>query len=204
MTTRQRTAIPRKLRRNAQNIPPPQIRFAGCVASNKRRLIEFKTPSNVKQDILNWLSEVWFARQRSLVRSSRLKSASRPTPRSRWIAGLSSPNIRLNAVDVSPSDPCSNRGNQRRMVLFFCNFMKMLFSRAGSNSVSVWAFASLSPAATSHAKSPNRSNSFAHRSGNSTELFVSPSAALVHGMTDVTRNVADFAATGVPLLNPRE
>jgi predicted nucleic acid-binding protein len=26
--------------------------------------------------------------------------------------------------------------------------------------------------------------------------------ALVHGMTVVTRNVADFAATGVPLLNP--
>jgi toxin FitB len=28
--------------------------------------------------------------------------------------------------------------------------------------------------------------------------------ALVHGMTVVTRNVADFAATGVPLLNPFE
>jgi toxin FitB len=27
-------------------------------------------------------------------------------------------------------------------------------------------------------------------------------AALVHGMTVVTRNVADFEATGVPLLNP--
>jgi len=26
--------------------------------------------------------------------------------------------------------------------------------------------------------------------------------ALVHGMTVVTRNVADFEATGVPLLNP--
>jgi hypothetical protein len=26
--------------------------------------------------------------------------------------------------------------------------------------------------------------------------------ALVHGMTVVTRNIADFAATGVPLLNP--
>ncbi len=28
--------------------------------------------------------------------------------------------------------------------------------------------------------------------------------ALVHGMTVVTRNIADFAATGVPLLNPWE
>ena len=28
--------------------------------------------------------------------------------------------------------------------------------------------------------------------------------ALVHGLTMVTRNVADFAATGVPLLNPWE
>jgi toxin FitB len=28
--------------------------------------------------------------------------------------------------------------------------------------------------------------------------------ALVHGMTVVTRNVADFAATGVPLINPFE
>ena len=28
--------------------------------------------------------------------------------------------------------------------------------------------------------------------------------ALVHGMTVVTRNVADFAATGVPLLNPSQ
>ena len=27
--------------------------------------------------------------------------------------------------------------------------------------------------------------------------------ALVHGMTVVTRNVADFEATGVPTLNPR-
>lgn len=27
-------------------------------------------------------------------------------------------------------------------------------------------------------------------------------AALVHGMTVVTRNVADFEATGVPLINP--
>jgi toxin FitB len=27
-------------------------------------------------------------------------------------------------------------------------------------------------------------------------------AALVHGMTVVTRNVADFAATGVPVINP--
>jgi predicted nucleic acid-binding protein len=26
--------------------------------------------------------------------------------------------------------------------------------------------------------------------------------ALVHGMTDVTRNVADFAATAVPVINP--
>ena len=26
--------------------------------------------------------------------------------------------------------------------------------------------------------------------------------ALVHGLTVVTRNTADFAATGVPLLNP--
>ena len=26
--------------------------------------------------------------------------------------------------------------------------------------------------------------------------------ALVHGMTVVTRNVADFESTGVPLLNP--
>jgi predicted nucleic acid-binding protein len=28
--------------------------------------------------------------------------------------------------------------------------------------------------------------------------------ALVHGMTVVTRNLADFATTGVPLLNPWE
>jgi predicted nucleic acid-binding protein len=28
------------------------------------------------------------------------------------------------------------------------------------------------------------------------------STALVHGMTVVTRNVADFEASGVPLLNP--
>jgi predicted nucleic acid-binding protein len=28
--------------------------------------------------------------------------------------------------------------------------------------------------------------------------------ALVHRMTIVTRNIADFAATGVPLLNPWE
>lgn len=28
--------------------------------------------------------------------------------------------------------------------------------------------------------------------------------ALVHGLTVITRNVADFAATGVPLVNPWE
>jgi hypothetical protein len=28
--------------------------------------------------------------------------------------------------------------------------------------------------------------------------------ALVHGMTVVTRNIADFKPTGVPLINPRE
>jgi predicted nucleic acid-binding protein len=28
--------------------------------------------------------------------------------------------------------------------------------------------------------------------------------ALVHGMTIVTRNVADFEATGVPVINPWE
>lgn len=33
------------------------------------------------------------------------------------------------------------------------------------------------------------------------EAFIA-ATALVHGMTVATRNVADFAATGVPLLNP--
>lgn len=32
----------------------------------------------------------------------------------------------------------------------------------------------------------------------------SATTALVHGMTVVTRNIDDFATTGVPLLNPWE
>lgn len=65
------------------------------------------------------------------------------------MAGLSSPNILRNAAEDSPSDeilhaqstscenPCSKRGDQRRIDLFGGNFMKMLYSRAGSNSIKV-------------------------------------------------------------------
>ena len=36
-----------------RQLPLPQILFVGCAASKRRRLIELKMPSNVKQDILN-------------------------------------------------------------------------------------------------------------------------------------------------------
>ncbi len=65
------------------------------------------------------------------------------------MAGLSSPNILRKAAEDSPSDeilhaqstnwenPCSKRGDQRRIDFFACNFMKILYSRAGSNSIKV-------------------------------------------------------------------
>jgi hypothetical protein len=37
----------------SRQVPLPQALVAGCAASKRRRLIEFKMPSNVKQDILN-------------------------------------------------------------------------------------------------------------------------------------------------------